>query len=132
MKFVTVPPSELPKTFRFPDAFHRFCAAVPEIDLAPWYVFNEAEDVEFWLSTIREWYPARNLIPFARDFSMGDDIACFDGADTTGNPRVYFVHCFADAGWEDRGYVESFTDWEKIAQEEHVDYMAGQVEGNPE
>lgn len=122
----------VPSDFRYPDAFHDYCAAPYDDILIPWYIFDDAEEANDWLETVREWYPTRSLIPFARDYSQGDDIACFDGADTTGNPKVHFVHCFASAGWEDRGYVESFTDWVKIAKEEHLEYLTRFPNGNIE
>ena len=60
-------------------------------------------------------------VPFAHWY-CSDDIACFDGADTSGNPKVYFVHAFASSGWEDRGDVDNFDEWLKIAQKDSEEY----------
>ncbi|WP_313681907.1 hypothetical protein [Pantoea sp.] len=57
-----------------------------------------------------------------------DDIVCFDGECTSGEAKIYYVHAFSSAGWEDRGYVDSFTEWLKIARLESARQKAEQAE----
>lgn len=110
--------------FKYPAAFLDYCATAENDSLEPWYIFEDAEEAADWLGTVREWYPTRNLIPFARDDVSGDDIACFDGADIAGDPKVHFVHTFASAGWEDRGNVMNFAAWLVEARKDHAAYLA--------
>jgi hypothetical protein len=128
MNFVTLSPERLPKGFRFPKALYDFCSANPPIDLYPWYVFDDQAIVDTWHDIVREWYPTRNLIPFARNDILGDDIACFDGDDASGEPKVYFLHTFASAGWEDRGEVAGFAEWVKHVEPDHAAYLVQKAE----
>jgi hypothetical protein len=122
------PPLVSPE-FRYPEAFLNYCRQNGVYTLFPWCIFDADRDPEFWMKIVREWYPTRSLVPFARDESTSDDIACFDGADKTGNPKVHFVHCFATIGWEDRGHVEDFDAWLKIAKRESDEYWVDPPEG---
>jgi len=72
-------------------------------------------------------YPTRKLIPFAK-LNYSDDIVCFDGADTSEDPKIYYVHAFASAGWEDRGYTDNFSGWLKMARLESARYKAERAE----
>jgi hypothetical protein len=55
-------------------------------------------------------FPTRTLVPFAKD-GGSDDVACFDSADTSGNPKVLCIHSFCSPGWEYRGEASSFAEW---------------------
>jgi len=122
-KFLFAAP-EISADFKYPASFLNYCATAKNDSLEPWYIFEDAEEAMDWLETVREWYPTRNLIPFARDDVSGDDIACFDGADVAGDPKVHFVHTFASAGWEDRGNVPNFAAWLVEAGKSHAAYLA--------
>jgi hypothetical protein len=98
-------PPVISPDFRYPQALSDYCETADEHDLHPWYVMTDPEEASDWLEIVREQYPNRNLIPFARNEDTGDDIACFDGADTTGEPKIHFVHTFSDPDWSDFGYV---------------------------
>ncbi|KLN98166.1 SMI1/KNR4 family protein [Moellerella wisconsensis] len=115
--------------FSFPDSFIDYVSGDELEDLEPWWLFCCAQNyVDFWCEKVRELYPERKLIPFAnRRYS--DDIVCFDGDDTSGELRIYYVHAFALAGWEDRGYVDSFNEWLKMANLESISYKAEMAEG---
>lgn len=128
MKYFAFGAPAIPADFKYPESFLLFCATTEEQDIVPWYIFDDAENAIFWLETVREQYPDRNVIPFARDASLGDELACFDGNDVSGNPSVYYVHCFADPGWEDRGQVADFSEWVKLAQEDHNEFVNDDVE----
>ena len=124
MKYFTFSSPQIPAEFKYPAQFHSFCASAVESDISPWYIFDEQEDATFWLQTLCEQYPDRKLVPFARDESLGDELACFDASEGSNNPRVHFVHCFASPGWENRGEVADFTEWLKLALEDHQEFHA--------
>lgn len=93
------------------------------IDIYPWrWLYPYRGHEQFWSEIIREQYPSRNVVPFAKH-DLTDDVFCFDGTDTSGNPRVYIVHTFASAGWEDRGYWDDFDLFMEVAAEEHADWL---------
>lgn len=85
------------------------------------FLGNYSEWTEDWSEIIKEQYPTRNLVPFAKD-DRSDDVFCFDGDDTSGDPKVHIVHTFASPGWEDRGYLNNFKEWLKFAQEVKEEY----------
>lgn len=115
---------ELPQGFSFPSSFLDIVNRDPVLDLDPWWFLYEFEEVaKTWLLEMKKQYPNRSLIPFAK-VTYSDDIACFDGTDRSGDPKVYYVHTFASPGWEDRGNVNNFDDWLKLAKEESMEYKA--------
>lgn len=119
---------ELPRGFCFPASFLDMVHRDFVLDLEPWWFLYEFEDfAKQWLLEIERLYPNRSLVPFAK-VSYSDDIACFDGNDKSGNPKVYYVHAFASPGWEDRGCVGSFDEWLKLAKEESAQYKAERAE----
>ncbi|EMB3081996.1 SMI1/KNR4 family protein [Providencia rettgeri] len=118
---------ELPKGFKFPRTFLEIINQEVILDLDPWWFLCEFEKfAKYWLLEMKNQYPTRKLIPFAK-LSYSDDIVCFDGDDTSGDPKVFYVHAFASAGWEDRGYTDNFTEWLKIARLESARYKAEQA-----
>jgi hypothetical protein len=66
--------------------------------------------------TLQEQFPYRTLVPFAKT-GASDDVACFDGTDTSGDPKVLLIHTFCSPGWEDRGSVDNFDEWLKAVEE---------------
>lgn len=99
------------------------------IDLDPWwFLFEREKSAEFWLSELRTQYPERCLVPFATKIPYSDDFACFDGEDTSGNPKVYYIHAYASPGWEGKEVVADFDEWLKLAQEESSCYKSEQIE----
>ncbi len=112
---------EILNGFKFPKSFLEFMDNDERLSLEPWYFLCEfKENAIFWFDEAKRQYPKRVLVPFARCDGT-DDISCFDGNDTTANPKVYFVHFFASEGWEDRGSVKDFDKWLKIIEEEVKD-----------
>jgi hypothetical protein len=107
----------LPTGFRFPESYLRLLKK-PLPDIEPWWWLApyKASSI-FWLETLQEQFPYRTAIPFAKD-NRSDDIACFDGTDTSGDPKVLFIHTFCSPGWEDRGTVDNFDEWLKTTTEE--------------
>jgi hypothetical protein len=128
MIFGTITPERLPRGFRYPVNFEKFCTATPAADIKPWFILDSREDADIWLDIVQEWYPERCLIPFAQHIVTGDDIACFDGNDRTGDPEVHLVHSFASAGWEDRGSVANFEAWLAFMEEDRQEYLQQRAE----
>lgn len=100
--------------FKYPKKFLQYINT-DDIDEIPsysryYFLGTDQEIIIFWHNIIKEQYPKRLLVPFAKD-EGSDDVFCFDGTDTSGNPKVYQVHTYASEGWEDRGYWDNFDEW---------------------
>lgn len=114
----------LPEKFSFPQSYIKFVYQEDMPYLEPWsFLCKYEKSANFWLDEIAKQYPSRVLIPFAKAGSS-DDIACFDGSDTSGNPKVFYVHTFASPGWEDRGEVENFDVWLEKTRAESAQYKS--------
>ncbi|RCS42323.1 SMI1/KNR4 family protein [Bremerella cremea] len=106
--------------FRFPASYLQLVRdGLPDIEPWGWLAPYKRNSI-FWADTLKEQFPNRELVPFAKD-GGSDDVACFDGADTSGDPRVLYIHSFCSPGFESRGVAKNFTEWleqiEKIAKE---------------
>lgn len=112
----------LPSGFRFPRAFVDFVSGGEIPYLEPWWFLCEfPERADGWMRIVRESYPQRPLVPFAK-WEGSDDIACFDGSAVSDDPIVYYVHTFAKSPFEARGWVENFDRWLENAKEESRAY----------
>lgn len=85
------------------------------VDMSVWYLM-EKEQVEVRINGLRNRYPKRKLVPFAKRDDR-DDIACFEVG--KGN-KVQIIHDFASDGYEQRIEYESFWDWFRDAIEEMI------------
>ena len=85
------------------------------VDMSVWYLM-EKEQVEVRINGLKNRYPKRKLIPFAKRDDR-DDIACFEVG--KGN-KVQIIHDFASDGYEQRKEYESFWDWFRDAIEEMI------------
>ncbi|QAY59807.1 SMI1/KNR4 family protein [Microbacterium protaetiae] len=113
----------MPSGFRAPARFLVLLREPALVDIYPWrWLYPYRGHEGSWSKTIRAQYPSRALVPFAKH-DLNDDVFCFDGTDTTGNPRVYIVHTFASPGWEDRGYWDDFDVFMEAAEEEHAEWL---------
>ncbi len=75
-----------------------------------------AELAEGYTRDLKDRFPARNLIPFAKRKDC-DDVACFE-LEKLG--KIDIIHDFCDSGWEQRGEYDSFWDWFMEAIEEMI------------
>lgn len=117
--------SLLPSGFRLPNAYIELIRSPEFPDLTPWWLLGERkQSALFWLSTLKEQYPARSLIPFAKRDDLSDTLAAFDGSDTSGNPRVFHIHAYTEPGWEQRGTWDSFQDWLTQAYSDSAKFKA--------
>lgn len=126
MKRFLCPVTTFENGFQYPQSFLNVIDEDDLIDLEPWWFLCEFEGYsQQWFDEIKKLYPERNLIPFAKK-SDSDDVACFDGHSTSGDPKVYYVHAFASPGWEDHGTAANFNAWFASAENESVVYKSGQ------
>jgi len=122
MKYSFLSNQDLPKGFIYPTSFIKYIKYDTEVkELEPYILFRDQDDVQTFNRVVKEQYPSRVLVPFGKD-NYSDDVFCFDGTDTSGNPKVYIVHTYASPGWEDKGYVKDFSAWLQFAQEAHDAY----------
>lgn len=117
--------SLLPDLFQFPQAYLQMFQAVELPNLTPWWFLGERKDSAlFWLSTLKQQYPSRLLIPFAKRDDLSDTLAAFDGSDFSGSPKAFYIHAFTEPGWEQRGTWNSFDDWLKQAYLDSAKFKA--------
>lgn len=113
--------------FRFPDSYLDLVkAGLPDIE-PWWWLALYKESSTFWADTLKEQFPYRELIPFAKD-GGSDDVACFDGADSSGNPKVLYIHGFCSHGYEWRGEAKDFTEWLRQIEEVSKEFKATENE----
>ena len=118
MKIEIFSSSQLPAGFSYPHAFIYAITSTQSLDLGDWFFISAINKNRLtWLDILKKQYPSRLLIPFAKR-SSSDDVACFDGSDTSGNPKVLYIHAFAAQGWENRGEERDFSAWLSAVLEE--------------
>ena len=106
-----VPPDQLPENLNLPAAYTAMIASSVLPEMMPLWFLAENERLSlFWHRSLKEQYPTRSLIPFAK-WDPSDDLACFDGSDTSGDPAVELIHAYTTAGWEARGRLPNFQAW---------------------
>lgn len=108
--------NNLPEKFEYPEAIHKLLEC-NLINFDVWY-FMDGIDAKLRLDGLRERYPNRNLIPFARRGDC-DDIACFEVGQ---GEKVYVIHDFASNGYEQREQFDSIWDWLKYVINIMIDY----------
>jgi hypothetical protein len=108
--------AELPKGFSYPRQFEHI-VKLGLLDLEPWYVLQGGvlRDTRAGLA-LR--YTERELVPFARR-QDNDDIACWQVSEPG---KVFVIHDFASAGWEQRATFSSFYDWLRQAVEDLIEF----------
>jgi hypothetical protein len=107
---------ERPRGFEYPEHFLR-AVRLGLVNLEPWY-FLEGRPLRQALTGLRERYPARQLVPFARR-QDNDDLACWD---LTQAGTIVMIHDFASPGWEERRRYEGFWAWFRAAVEDMIEF----------
>ena len=103
---------KLPTGFRYPELLVHFSSTGEFPEIYPWW-FIDATSKAGELSYSNRLKDGPHLIPFAKVDDDRNDIACFDGLDTTGDPKV-LMRILDDS---DRSYSYSnFEEWCKAAQ----------------
>lgn len=108
--------SKLPQWFEYPDSFLKIVEQ-NLTDLSPWHILSN-ELLRAKNEGLKERYPKRNLVPFARRYD-NDDVACWEKS----NPqKVVIIHDFASEGWENVKDYENFWKWFKTAIDEMIEF----------
>ena len=132
----------LPSEFRFPPSYLQLASGHAIPNLQPWnFLFLDMPSSLNYYGAMLRKYPDKPLIPFAiLDDSNGifNDgyvvLACFDGDDRSGDPKVYF-HDYANpkqVDWSNRYFLTNFTEWLRVAGEESARYKAERTENENE
>lgn len=123
----------LPKEFSFPKNYIEIAKNHSVINLNPWeFLYNDMAKSLYYYGSMLTTYKDRFLIPFAmtNDLSgLFNDgyviLACFDGNDYSGDPKVYF-HDYGYLGtipsWENRYFLKNFDEWLVKAKEDSTEY----------
>lgn len=124
----------LPSGFSFPRTYLQLTQAQDIPDLEPWkFLFlNMPSSLNYYGAMLQK-YPDKPLVPFAiiddPSGAFNDGyvvIACFDGDDKSGDPKVYF-HDYSNSNrvdWPDRYSLANFTEWLRVAGEESARYKS--------
>ena len=111
-----VPEDQRPSWLKYPTAILRLVEQ-GLIHLTPWHLM-EADRALARARGLSERYPSRQLFPFAYR-QDNDDVACL--AKDEGQ-RVFVIHDFAEAGWEDEGTFDDVWAWFRSAVEETIEW----------
>lgn len=103
----------LPKGFSYPERYIQ--SIVKRENVSPWwYVSENPEYAELCFNVINAKLDlGRVLIPFAK-CDDGGDVACFDGTDLSGDPKVYFYtgeKTLVSVDWGKRYSLANFVEW---------------------
>jgi len=106
---------DLPAGFDYPAEFIRV-VELGLTDLEPWWIFD-GDQLRQRVIGLRERYPGRQLVPFARR-QDNDDVACWD----LDHGYVTVIHDFASPGWEQRRTFVDFNAWLRQAIEDLIEH----------
>ena len=98
--------------FAWPEAYRRTLAR-GLVQLQPWSFLDSDELALAWRG-LRERYPSREVVPFARRLD-GDDVACF-----LPGGEVLVIHDFASPGYEAPAGATSYWEWFRAAVEDVI------------
>jgi hypothetical protein len=108
-------PSDLPSGFRYPQSYLSLLGEQRDHDLYPWWLIDASSRAgTVMLSILRE---TGRLVPFAKS-DVDDDIACFDGSDTSGQPKIEMF-----CSTPDRSYgFANFATWLEQARRDATSF----------
>ncbi len=113
MTFVA-PRHELPEWFEYPNSFSRLVEQ-GLVHITPWHIM-EADRALVHARGLAERYPSRELFPFAYR-QDNDDVACWSKGT---KERVFVIHDFASAGWEDEASFSDVWAWFRSAIDDTI------------
>jgi hypothetical protein len=107
---------EIPSWLEYPPTLLRL-VRLGLINFEPWVIMPREQVLERIIG-LRQRYPERELLPFARRIDR-DDLACFEQS----KPRaVTMIHDFAKSGWEQRVEYPSFKKWFNVAIDDFLQF----------
>jgi hypothetical protein len=111
-----LPANELPNWVEYP---HSFCRIVEQqlIHITPWHIVEGVRALRQFQG-LADRYPSRELFPFAYR-QDNDDVACWGRG--TGE-KVFIIHDFASAGYENEGTFDDVWSWFRSAVEETISW----------
>lgn len=104
--------SLLPKWVKIPTKYLKLIRDEKD-EFLPWYLIDK-QQFSIRYEGMKNRYPSRNLIPFARR-DDNDDVACWDSLSPD---SVFIIHDFASPGYEERCVFPTFEDWYQFALNE--------------
>ena len=110
-----IPEEFLEKGFVYPESYIKIIE-LNLLDFDYWYIMDEEQALKR-LAGLRERYPERYLVPFARR-DDNDDIACFDISEPE---KVQIIHDFASSGNEQRRTYDDLREWLQDAVSELIE-----------
>lgn len=126
----------LPEKFKLSEEYVQLAKDKECINLEPWQLlfYNKPLAIMYYGAMLLR-YTDKPLIPFA----VANDqsgiynegyvvLACFDGDDESGNPKVYFHDYSLKAypKWSERYFLKDFSAWFEMAVAESKAYRAEQ------
>ena len=108
--------------FKFPPSYIKIAEA-GSMNAEHWFLLSN-EHMRGIYPGLRFRYRKRKLVPFAKRDDC-DDLACFEIGK---GGRVFVIHDYADAGWEQRQEYDTFWEWyiaaisEKMNEEDEIYY----------
>jgi hypothetical protein len=109
--------ADLPAEFSYPRLFVRV-VELGLVDLEPWSVLQDAE-LRRRTKGVKERYPQRRLVPFARRVDR-DDVACFDV--DAGSGRISVIEDFGEPGFEQFETYDHFADRFRAAIDDLIEF----------
>ena len=109
--FEVYPEHLLPDGFRYPAKYLRLAATGDYPDIYPWWFISAGSEMGK-LSHALRMRDGSALIAFAKVDNDDNDIACFDGTDTSGNPNVIMKKSDPDSVGRD---YKDFHEWFEAA-----------------
>lgn len=108
--------NEIPTWFNYPQEFLRIVEQ-QLLDFDPW-VIMQGQALRTRFKGLKERYPERSLIPFARR-EDNDDVACWE---KNGLSKIVIIHDFASPGYENKEEFDCFWNWLRSALEATIAY----------
>lgn len=121
MKIELLDKKNPPNGFDYPKALKKL-VELNLINFDIWYFF-EPQDAKIRLEGLKERYPDRVLVPFARRID-NDDIACL-GMD---GEKVFIIHDFASSGYEQREVYQDIWEWLRNVVNIMIEYEKMEME----
>lgn len=113
-KFALYSDNQLPVGFIYPAEIKNFSLSGEYPQIYPWWFFDAHSKAGELAYSIRL-HDGRNLIPFAKVDDGRGDIACFDGDDVSGDPRVLML--VLDESGRSYSFV-NFSHWKNTVLED--------------
>lgn len=123
----------LPDGFKFPHEYVDIILKINPDEFYPWkFMATDLAISIYYFGALLLQFPEKPLIPFAiinDESGVYNDgwvvLACFDGLDFSGNPKV-LIQDYSNpkaSPWENKSY-ENFSDWIKSAKKDSLDYKS--------